>query len=305
MYPGAAVDTGEQRIEASPRFNQAITRCDVHHNTLGYSGTMGNATHVYNNNFYDNSTGIATDSFFAGGHPGYPQDGALFENNNLYSNNFNSFEKGSDVIPRVPVPVGTGILIAGGNGNEVRGNRIWDNWRRGSMLIAVPDVVSGETGAGTTSNRNRFHGNFMGIGPSGAKMPNGVDFWWDQYPGNTDNCWYENGDVSTDPPAPFMPSDCKNTSSGAFYASRSSELGGCAGSLEFGDQTRTGSGSNPQYDANACPWFQSPPKPGSTSVATAISLSAADATSFARVVTDMCDLVGADTLSCDAFRGRP
>ena len=304
VYPGGAVDTGEQKVEPAARLNQAITRCDVHHNTLGYSGTMGNATHVYRNNFYDNSTGIATDSFFAGGHPGYPQDSALFENNNLYSNNFNSFEEGSDVIPRVPVPVGTGILIAGGNGNEVRGNHIWDNWRRGSMLIAVPDVVSGETGAGTTSNRNRFHGNFMGIGPGGAKMPNGVDFWWDQYPGNTNNCWYENGEVTTDPPAPFMPSDCNNTSSGAFYASRSSELGGCAGSLEFGDQTRTGSGSNPQYDANACPWFQSPPKPGS-SAATAMSLSSGDATSFARVVTDMCALVGADTLSCDAFRGRP
>jgi hypothetical protein len=300
------VDTGEQKVEPSPRRNQAITRCDVHHNTLGYSGTMGNGTHVYNNNFYDNSTGIATDSFFAGGHPGYPQDSALFERNNIYSNNFNSFAKGSDVIPRVPVPVGTGILIAGGNGNEVRANRIWDNWRRGSMLIAVPDVVSGETGAGTTSNRNRFHGNFMGIGPGGAKMPNGVDFWWDQYPGNTDNCWYENGDVTTDPPAAFMPSNCENTSSGAFYASRSRELGGCAGSLEFGDQTRTGSGSNPNYDENACPWFQSPPKPGSSAVATAAtSLSTGDAMRFANVVRDMCDLVGASTLSCDAFRDRP
>ena len=35
------------------------------------------------------------------------------------------------MISRVPVPVGTGLLIAGGNGNEVRGNHIWDNWRRG------------------------------------------------------------------------------------------------------------------------------------------------------------------------------
>jgi hypothetical protein len=32
---------------------------------------------------------------------------------------------------------------------------------------------------------------------------------------------------------------------------------------------------------------------------------ASDAMSFARVVRDMCDLVGSDTLSCDAFRGRP
>jgi hypothetical protein len=304
VYPGGAVDTGEQRVEPNPRLNQAITRCDVHHNTLGYSGTMGNATHVYKNNFYDNGTGIATDSFFAGGHPGYPQDSAVFENNNLYSNNFNSYEKGSDVIPRVPVPVGTGILIAGGNANEVRGNHIWNNWRRGAMLMAVPDVVSGNTGNGSTSNRNKFHNNFMGIGPSGSKQPNGVDFWWDGYPGNTDNCWYDNGDVTTDPPAPFMPSSCSNTSPGAFYASRSQELGGCAGNLEFGDQTRSGSGSNPQYDEKQCPWFVTPAKPGSSSGPAPI-LPVSHAMSFARVVRNMCDLVGSDTLSCDAFRGRP
>ena len=99
-----------------------------------------------NNDFYDNGTAIATDSFYAGGHPGYPQDGATFENNRIYSNNFNSFVAGSDVEPKVPVPVGVGILIAGGNGNEIRGNRIWDNWRRGTMLINVPDALSDELG---------------------------------------------------------------------------------------------------------------------------------------------------------------
>ena len=42
----------------------------------------------------------------------------------IYSNNFNSFVAESDVEPKVPVPVGVGIFIAGGNGNEIRGNRI-------------------------------------------------------------------------------------------------------------------------------------------------------------------------------------
>ena len=93
VYPGASPETGEQTTEGARRLNQLITRCDVHHNTLGYSGTMGNATRVANNNFYDNSTGIATESLFAGGHPGYPQDGSVFEDNNIYSNNFNSYER--------------------------------------------------------------------------------------------------------------------------------------------------------------------------------------------------------------------
>lgn len=303
VYPGGAVDTGEQRIEAQPRLNQAITRCDVHHNTLGYSATMGNATHVYGNNFYDNSTGITTDSFFAGGHPGYPQDSAVFENNRIYSNNFNSFVKSSDVVPRVPVPVGTGILIAGGNNNEVKGNRMWDNWRRGSMLIAVPDAVSDNTGYGTTSNRNKFHDNVMGLDPSGAKVPNGVDFWWDQYPGNTDNCWYSNGDATTDPAAPLMPSNCKNTSSGVLYSTRASELGGCAAALEFGSQTRTGSGKAPAYDEKQCTWFRSPPKPSSSNSNSPAppALPRKSAASFARTARDVCHLARATTPSCDAF----
>ena len=305
------MNTGEQRVEGQPRLNQAITRCDMHHNTLGYSGTMGNATHVYGNNFYDNSTGIATDSFFAGGHPGYPQDSAVFENNNIYSNNFNSFEKGSDVIPKIPVPVGTGILIAGGNNNSVRGNRMWDNWRRGTMLIAVPDVVSGETGANSTSNRNRYHNNVMGVDPGGAKVPNGVDFWWDHNAGNTDNCWYSNGTFTSDPPPALLPSDCKNTSNGATFAAKSPELGSCAGVLTAGSETRTGQGSNPKFDERACNWFVTPPKPGSSSSGGGGGGSGPlplplplESTRFGQIFSQACDPGTGSSLSCDGFRGQ-
>jgi hypothetical protein len=62
---------------------------------------------------------------------------------------------GSDVDPRVPVPVGVGIFIAGGNNNNISGNRIYDNWRRGTMLIHVPDSLSDEkkTTVNSTSHR--------------------------------------------------------------------------------------------------------------------------------------------------------
>ena len=173
------------------------------------------------------------------------------------------------------------------------------------MLMAVPDAASGNVGNGSTSKRNRFHDNVMGIAPNGSKSPNGVDLWWDGYPGNTDNCWFSNGNATTDPPAPFMPSNCSNTSSGAFYPSRGEELGGCAASLETGDQVRSGSGSNPQYDEKQCTWFRTPPKPGSSSSGAAPVLPKQSVASFARVVRDMCDLSGSTTLSCDAFRGRP
>ena len=296
IYPGGAPDTGEQTMEAKPRVNNTITRCDIHHNTLGYSGTMGNATRVVNNDFYDNGTAIATDSLYAGGHPGYPQDGATFENNRIYSNNFNSFLPGSDVEPKVPVPVGVGILIAGGNGNEIRGNRMWDNWRRGTMLINVPDSLSNDkaTTANSVSHRNRYHDNVMGIAPDGSKLPNGMDFWWDEAPAQEDNCWFNNGTVTTDPPDPLMPSNCDNTSTGVTYGAKlTSELAPCAGAITGGT-----------YDATTCPWFRTPEKPSADGGGgMGLPVRASGAPKVALLAED-CRLLGS-TLSCNGLLDRP
>jgi hypothetical protein len=296
IYPGAAAETGEQTKEPRRRANQTITRCDIHHNTLGYSGTMGNGTRVVGNHFYDNGTAITTDSFYAGGHPGYPQDGATFEKNQIYSNNFNSFVPSSDVEPKVPVPVGVGIFIAGGNANEIRGNRIYDNWRRGTMLINVPDSFSDQskTSANSVSHRNRYHDNVMGIAPDGSKMPNGVDFWWDEAPNQQDNCWFDNGDATTDPPGPLMPSNCKNTSAGVTYSGKfSGELVPCAGSIETGG-----------YDPNTCPWFRTPPKPSSDSGGSMGLPVLASGAPKLELLSGNCRMWGS-TLSCDGLLDRP
>src|SRR4029450_5621498 len=123
------------------------------------------------------------------GPPDSPQNSDLVENNRFYSNNFNPYEAGSDVVPTVPVPVGTGLWIAGGNDNVVRNNHFYDNWRPGTMVFAVPDqVVCGPAGvdptqlAGcnptavppSTSYRNQFYGNVMGRSPSGTVKPHGT-----------------------------------------------------------------------------------------------------------------------------------
>jgi hypothetical protein len=303
VYPGGAPETAEQTTERRRRSNQLITRCDVHHNTLGYSGTMGNATRVVRNNFYDNTVAIATDSFFAGGHPGYPQDGSIFANNNIHSNNFNSYAEDSDVEPRVPVPVGTGILIVGGNGNEIRGNRIWDNWRRGTMLIWVPDSFSGQPETGpqdSTSHRNRFHGNVMGTAPGGRRMPNGIDFWWDEAPNQRNNCWFDNGRVTTEPPAPLMPESCENTSAGVTYTAKfSGELLPCVGAAESGG-----------YDPAACAWFRTPPRPSRSLQAAGVPVPptlGAPARLSPRLTAPLSDFCvrSGTTLSCAPFRDRP
>ncbi len=264
LYPGAAAETGEQTVEPSQRYNQEMRNCDSHHNASGYSGTASNAVHIHNNNFYGNALGFTTDVFTAAGHPGFPQDSDLVENNNFYSNNFNPYVKGSDVEPSVPVPVGTGMWIAGGNNNTIRNNHFWDNWRRGTMLFAVPDALvcgaanNGNEQAGcdekktSTSFRNRYYGNVMGRNPSGQRDPNGTDFWWDNFPGNTNNCWYSNtgkdgtaASITTEPSN--LPSDCAK-SMGTGVPTGDPELLSCFADFEGGV-------------GGACSWFETPAEP--------------------------------------------
>lgn len=196
-----------------------ITGCYVHHNALGYSGTSGNSTYAHHNTFAFNGTGIVTDSFYPD-HPGAPEDSAVFTHNQIYSNNTDYYrfkrdgtcdrpseERGYEdgvVCPIVPVPVGTGMMIAGGNANVLANNNVYDNWRYGFMQFWVPAALRGETDPAMqydTSHFNRYLQNRFGEGPDGADLPNGLDIWWDEegagncFEGNTDL----RGPASSDP----------------------------------------------------------------------------------------------------------
>ncbi len=87
----------------------------------------------------------------------------------------------------------------------MRNNSFWDNWRRGLMLFAVPDAtvcgpvlgsdtpVPGCSVTGiSTSYNNKIYGNKMGVAPDGSAKPNGTDLWWDAFPTNTGNCFWNN-----------------------------------------------------------------------------------------------------------------
>ena len=97
------------------------------------------------------------------------------------------------VCPVVPVPVGTGVLIAGGNFNSTDNNEIYDNWRYGTMQFWVPAPLRDEFDPAKlydTSHGNRTFGNEMGFGPRGQKLYNGMDHWWDDE--GEGNCWEDN-----------------------------------------------------------------------------------------------------------------
>ena len=278
IYPGAALESGEQRPAGTDfRYNQEIRFCDLHHNMAGYSGTNGNAVWVHHNRIYDNALGLQTDVVTGAGHPGYPGDSMLVEKNLFYDNNFNVYEEDSSVVPAFPFPVGTGLWIAGGNRHQVRDNYFYDNWRRGTMLFSVPDqlicgpAAEGNQQAGcdpngqTTSFYNSQYDNFMGVTPDGKADPNGTDFWWDPYPGTIGNCWWNNTPAEgaeityqgeeTGQPLP----NCENgrrpdQSVGSGNPAQTGELGSCVVAFE----TRNFDPDGP------CPWFKTPeePQPG-------------------------------------------
>ena len=278
LYPGSGADsTTAKRYKPfypTERYSQVFRWCDSRHNTGGFSGTNSHGTLVTENNFYDNSIGSTTDVFTAPGHPGFPQFGNTFEKNNFYDNNFNAFDDQSDVAPFIPAPVGTGMWMAGGNDNIVRENRFYDNWRRGTMLFAVPDaLVCGPEPVGSntpvpgcspgsisTSFGNKQYDNIMGVAPNGAVKPNGVDFWWDAFPLTTGNCWWGNkaapGKQVTTSPA-LLPS-CANGTNPALSIGLGDPLNEIELVACFAGFTVSG---YPNGDDSLCSWATTPSKP--------------------------------------------
>jgi hypothetical protein len=232
LYPGSAADLHGER------FSVEITGCRSHHNAVGYSGTSGNSVYAHDNDFSANMAGAVMDSLFPN-HPGLPQDFAVFEHNRVHGNNVNYYDfvrdgtcarppsgwgiESGTVCPVVDlVPVGTGMILAGGNDNTYADNEVYDNWRYGFMQFWVPAPLREEHDPALfrdTSHRNRYLDNVMG-GVPGSERPNGVDFWWDGQ--GEGNCWEGNtspsGAVTSDPAV--LP-DCAHPSGGG----PNSELG--------------------------------------------------------------------------------
>ena len=197
VYPGAAPQTGEFRKESfypDQRYNTVIRRCDLHGSAMGYSGSMGNSTRVTNNRIYGNANGLTTDTISAGGHPGFPADGMKIDHNWFYANNLDVYREDSPFEALVPQPVGTGFWWAGNNNGDFSDNWVFDNWRQGTMLVAIPDAVAGtpegqmdpqihcptsdDSGlAYSTSCANEYSGNHMGQVPPGFEPHAGLDMF--------------------------------------------------------------------------------------------------------------------------------
>jgi hypothetical protein len=186
------------------------------------------------------------------------------------------------------LPSGVGIFWAGHNNGRVHDNWIFDNWRFGTMLFAIPDALltpEGSVNDGiscpnpelTTSCGNQYFDNHVGVAPDGFEpspavtrfgnqiggksgtLPNGVDFWWDEQASNTGNCWFANvgpdgTGASVTGPGPGAPPDALPAD--------------CAQSMGEGDSAKTAyllscflvrEGAAPPEQ---CDWYTLPPQPG-------------------------------------------
>ena len=294
IYPGAAPETGEQAdlsfYPDAPRVNTVVKKCDLRGSVLGYSGSMGNAVRITRNEVYGNGAGLSTDTISAAGHPGFPADSVEIDHNNIYSNNLDLYEENAPVEAVVGIlPSGVGIFWAGHNNGSVHHNNIFDNWRWGTFLAAVPDGLvnpEGNVNPGiscqnpelTTSCGNEYFKNNMGVAPPGftpsvavnkfgnktggerGSLPNGTDFWWDEQSTNTGNCWYDN--TGSDGKAASV------TGSGAGDG-KDTLPANCAASVGSGDAVKFAyliscflarEGALPPEQ---CDWFDLPPQPGS------------------------------------------
>ncbi len=287
IYPGSGADINADNTNfKATRYAIVIRNNRSHHNTLGYSGTAGNSIHAYNNRFYDNATGIATDSLFPG-HPGLPQDHARFSRNKIYGNNTNYYTEYVDkgvcdkpmkdrgymqgtVCPVVPVPVGTGLLIAGGNYDSTDHNWIYDNWRNGTMQFWVPSPLRDEYDPGKlydTSNHNHTVANKMGIRPNGSTAHNGLDHWWDDQ--GVGNCWEKNESSRGEPTDNFAvdPGPCADGGSQFVPGLAVKD----AGFLSCSQYDR----SDPMWrHPPECGWFDTPEKPTDESSGSPLGLAA-------------------------------
>ena len=267
IYPGSGP---EGHCE---RYGIEIRNSESHGNTIGWSGTAGNGIYTHDSSFHHNSAGVAMESY-SDGHPGMPQDCSKWERNRIYSNNADFFNDRRDaycqdtpierrdprrVCPTFQVPVGTGIVIGGGNGNIFRRNWIYDNWRRGTMQFWIPGELRGTDPTGQsapnstyeTSHENKYIGNRMGVRPNGRRDPNGVDYWWDEE--GRGNCWSNNdglrGGPFTSDPMTLFPCPTGSPESPG-NAAKQASLFPCAAWDPM---------TNP--DPVGCDWFTRPPEP--------------------------------------------
>lgn len=110
--------------------NAVLDDVVAEHNGIGFSGTnAGGNLFIVNSRFHNNRVGIVPNS---GSYElCYPQRDVVIAGNLVYSNN----QDDTPAIDNAILAMGNGILVAGGIGDTVVNNRVWDHDKTGIGLV--------------------------------------------------------------------------------------------------------------------------------------------------------------------------
>jgi hypothetical protein len=172
-------------------------------NVLGYSGTNSKYVKIVESAFYNNGAGIVPNTLDSEGYE--PNGWNIIERNDVFWNNYNYFLAGAAFHTvseglgelagsTVNYPTGAGIMLYGGDGNVVRRNKVFGNYKWGVATFSGPgEAFEANQGDEAKNVNNQITENTMGR--EGAD-PNGeYDFWNDDTGGG--NCWSGNNDIAT------------------------------------------------------------------------------------------------------------
>jgi hypothetical protein len=253
---GAGIATAPVTTVAGARAAIEVRRCRSSGNLIGYAG--GDSVYVHDNDFFGNAVGVSADGQGSPAGASWQSHGSFIANR-VYGNNLNPYpnvwsgrcakpprDRPRDLVcPTAAVPVGSGLVLAGGARNTYAGNLIYDNWRAGATQYGY-------------ARENRWLGNLVGFDPAGAVAPNGLDFWWDRT--GDRNCWQDNasswaaswGGVRS---SPAQLPNCARPSAGGVVSDTWRITSACSGFVAASSSRPKG--SRPEN----CHWLVTPARP--------------------------------------------
>jgi hypothetical protein len=152
-------------------------------NVLGFSGTNMRYVTITKSLWFNNGVGIVPNALDSEAYA--PAEDNVITDNDVFWNNFDYFQGAPFTVRKgatgeLAYPVGTGVLLYGGRGNQVTGNRIWGNYLYAAGMIEAVTLNQPEN---KDLKDNSFTGNSYGITGLGANKGkedlNGGDFAYD------------------------------------------------------------------------------------------------------------------------------
>jgi Right handed beta helix region len=205
---------GQTPVQAKP-VRSIVRNITSYGNVLGWSGTNMRYVTISDSKFFNNGAGVVPNALDSEKWP--PAENNVITRNEVFWNNYNyyagaPFKLGNTQVKgSVPFPVGVGILLFGGRGNQVTQNSVYGNWLVG---IGALQALTLKAADARDLVGNSVTGNDFGL--NGTDL-NGRDLFYD---GNgSGNCFGPNNGVQARFPADGSTfQDCPFTGANAFNA---------------------------------------------------------------------------------------